>query len=73
MLRNELLKKGLLKTPVRLEYSILSYSENRLQIEQNDEERILGYLDWIPFAFLLLTIKDIIQGKKITVSPVIEF
>ena len=73
MLRNELLKKGLLKTPVHLDYSILNYSENRLQIEQNEEEKILEYLDWIPFVFLLLTIKDIIQGKKITISPVIEF
>ena len=44
-----------------------------IQIEQIEEERIMGYLDWVPFAFLILTIKDIIQGKRVSISPIIEF
>ena len=65
-------RKGLKQTPVKLRYSILSYAENRLELENEREENIRQYLEWVPFSFLLLTIIDMVRGKQISLRPVID-
>ena len=68
-----LINKGLIQAPGQLQYQIFSYAENRLELSVEREENIRQYLEWVPFSFLLLSIIDLVRGRKISLRPVIDF
>jgi len=73
MIKNVIYNKGLVNPPDKFQSSIIMYAENRLQVEIEEGEEIRQYFDWVPFSAFLYVISDLVQGRGISLRPVIKF
>ena len=67
MLKGQILKKGLISAPEKLEIDALLYAAQELNKEE--ESDILENLSWLPFAGLFLILRDLITGQKFRIVP----
>ncbi|MCF7793842.1 MAG: hypothetical protein K9N09_04865 [Candidatus Cloacimonetes bacterium] len=71
MFKDEIYKKGMLQAPEDQEIDLLLYAAEKVQPEA-ENEAWEDYLKWLPFAELMLLIKDWMEGYKISVRPIMK-
>ncbi|RLC52896.1 MAG: hypothetical protein DRI23_01755 [Candidatus Cloacimonadota bacterium] len=70
MLKDQILRKGLISAPEKLEIDVILYAAQELNKEK--ETDILENLSWLPFAGSLLIIRDLLTGQKFRIVPEIK-
>ncbi|OPX26646.1 MAG: hypothetical protein B1H06_05425 [Candidatus Cloacimonas sp. 4484_143] len=70
MLKDQILRKGLISAPEKLEIDVILYAVQELNKEE--ETDILENLSWLPFAGSLLIIRDLLTGQKFRIVPEIK-
>ncbi|RLC53375.1 MAG: hypothetical protein DRH79_03710 [Candidatus Cloacimonadota bacterium] len=70
MLKDQILRKGLISAPEKLEIDVILYAAQELNKEE--ETDILENLSWLPFAGSLLIIRDLLTGQKFRIVPEIK-
>jgi hypothetical protein len=72
-MKNLINSKGKRRSPEQLKTHILIFAENRMLAEIEKEDKVMQYLEWIPFSNVLFTVKALAQGNRLSLRPVIDF
>lgn len=71
MFKAEIYKKGMLTAPDEVEIDILLYAVEKVQPEEENDDWE-SYLKWLPFAGIMLLLKDWLEGYKLSVKPMMK-
>ena len=72
MFKDQILNKGIHRAPDDLEIDILLYAAENVEIVDEPETEFSDFLSWLPFVSTILLMRDILSGKKVRISPVLE-